>query len=238
MDGTVCFVGRRDNQVQLRGYRVELEEIEGVITRHDAVQDAAVVMDEHQGVARLSAYLVVSETFHMAGLTASLHQQLPAYMIPSRFVALDRLPRSAAGKVDRSRLADDPPPGHVLSTDTVGQVAPRDETEQRIAQLWAELLDIDDIGVYDDFFALGGHSLLATQLVSRLQEAFAVRLKLSDFLAAPSVAGLADNLRKTGAGASSLRQSADRPQLARDEILARLGSVSEEALARALRELN
>ncbi|GAA0409537.1 hypothetical protein Acor_36390 [Acrocarpospora corrugata] len=157
--GELQFLGRRDLQVKVRGYRVELAEIEAVLTAHDAVAQA--VVDFRRD--RLVAYLVSAER---PSLRAHLAERLPDYMIPARYVWLDELPLKAHGKVDRDRLPD---PSDERAADEE-YVAPATPLEQAIADVWAKVLELDRVGAEDDFFALGGHSLLAAQVVARLRK--------------------------------------------------------------------
>ncbi|RKR86141.1 amino acid adenylation domain-containing protein [Micromonospora pisi] len=162
-DGELVFLGRRDHQVKLRGYRVELGEVEAALREHDGVVQAAVLLRDD----RLVAYLERRSgavTTEPATLRRTLADRLPEYMIPTRYVWLDRLPLQEHGKVDRGAL---PPPGDDRPTGT--RVAPDGPVETVIAAVWQAVLGIDRIGVTDDFFDLGGHSLLATRVVARLR---------------------------------------------------------------------
>ncbi|GAA0989358.1 hypothetical protein GCM10009555_073150 [Acrocarpospora macrocephala] len=160
--GELQFLGRRDLQVKVRGYRVELPEIEAVLTRHDAVAQA--VVDFRRD--RLVAYLVGNSAEERPSLRGYLAERLPDYMIPARYVWLDELPLKSHGKVDRDRL---PEPSDERSADEV-YVSPATPLEQAIADVWAKVLELDRVGAEDDFFALGGHSLLAAQVVARLRK--------------------------------------------------------------------
>jgi amino acid adenylation domain-containing protein len=195
-DGTVDFLGRLDDQVKLRGFRVELGEIESVLRDHPAVAHAAVIVREDTpGDQRLVAYVVAEEGAVDAGeLRAHLAARLPEYMVPAAFVALDALPINRNTKVDRAAL---PAPEQVA----MGSVAPRDETEELLAALWAEVLGADGVGIHDSFFAAGGHSLQAMQLATRVREALRVEMPLRSLFEAPTVAGLAERLRAEGSPA-------------------------------------
>jgi amino acid adenylation domain-containing protein len=188
-DGTVELLGRADQQIKLRGYRIEPGEIEATLLRHTAVKDAAVIVREDvPGDKRLVAYLVPKEQRPGAGeLRRHLRGQLPEYMVPSAFVMLNSLPLTPNGKVDRRALpvpdASRPEPGAVY-------VAPRTAVEESVAQILAGLLRIGRVGVNDHFFELGGHSLLAIQVVSRIREAFGVEMPLRVIFEAPTVAGI------------------------------------------------
>ncbi|HET7231440.1 MAG TPA: amino acid adenylation domain-containing protein, partial [Longimicrobium sp.] len=199
-DGEVEPVGRADQQVKVRGFRVELGEIEAALTKHPAIRESAVITREAEGGdRRLVAYWAPAEGSaepDAAALRAHLKALLPEYMVPSAYVRLDRLPLTANGKIDRKAL---PAPEHTAGADR--HVAPRTPTEEILAQLWAEVLRIDSVGVDDDFFALGGHSLLATRLLSRVQNALGVALPLRAVFEGPTVAQLAvrvEEMRRAG----------------------------------------
>ncbi|MGW7342976.1 amino acid adenylation domain-containing protein [Streptomyces sp. NPDC054854] len=169
-DGSLDYLGRVDDQIKVRGYRVEPGEIEAALTAMPGITQA-VVLARGEGVKQnLVAYLerpAGGEPPTAADLRAALGEVLPDYMVPARYVVLDRLPLLAHGKVDRKALpepADAPPAG--------AHVDPEGGTEQVIAAMWADLLDLPRVGALDDFFALGGHSLLATQVVARMRRAF------------------------------------------------------------------
>lgn len=183
------FLGRRDVQVKMRGYRVDPLEVEHELARLPSVREAAVVLDRER--ERLVAFVVpASADAVVAELGEQLSGSLPRHLIPSTFVRRERLPRMRSGKVDRRRLAivEAPVPE---SRETV---APRSETEHMVAAIWSEVLGVDDIGVDDDFFRLGGHSLLATQVVSRVQSQLAADVPLRSFFDMPTVAELAEEV--------------------------------------------
>ncbi|HLL83845.1 MAG TPA: amino acid adenylation domain-containing protein, partial [Longimicrobium sp.] len=195
-DGALEYGGRLDRQVKIRGFRIEPGEVEALLRSHPAVADAVVVVSETDGDARMIAYTVGAPT--ATELRAHLAAKVPGYMVPSAFVALERLPLTPSGKVDRRALpAPDPRQGeHAYA-------APRTPTEEVLAGIWAEVLGRERVGVEEDFFALGGHSLLATRVVVRAQAALGVELALRTVLERPTVAALAehaDELRRAGAG--------------------------------------
>ncbi|HEU0053267.1 MAG TPA: amino acid adenylation domain-containing protein, partial [Longimicrobium sp.] len=156
-DGEVEPLGRADQQVKVRGFRVELGEVESALAAHAAVREAAVIAREMEdGDRRLVAYWVPVEGSvepDAASLRPHLKALLPEYMVPSAYVRLDRLPLTANGKLDRRALPEPEP----VATDS-RSAAPRTPTEEILAQIWAEVLRVESVGVYDDFFALGGHS--------------------------------------------------------------------------------
>lgn len=189
--GVLEFLGRIDNQVKLRGFRIELEEIAAVLLQHSAVKESvAIVREDVAGDQRLVAYIVVNpeSTFAINDLRDFLQQKLPDYMIPSVFVPLKNLPLTPNGKIDRQAL---PAPDSIRPEQAGLFVAPRNYTEVELARIWAEVLQLKQVGVYDNFFNLGGHSLLATQLISRVRDAFQVELLVRQIFEAPTVADLA-----------------------------------------------
>jgi amino acid adenylation domain-containing protein len=200
-DGTIELLGRIDHQVKIRGFRIEPGEIESALRRHPSVERAVVVSRADGGESRLVAYLVPAGGAAApapAELRALLRETLPDYMVPSAYVALDRLPLSPNGKVDRKQLPAPPALG-----ERAPFVAPRTPAEASLAAIWAEVLSVDEVGADDDFFALGGHSLLATRVVSRVRAAFGVELPMRALFEAPTVAALAariDGLQSSDAG--------------------------------------
>ncbi|NEP28402.1 non-ribosomal peptide synthetase, partial [Moorena sp. SIO3I6] len=197
-DGNIEFIGRIDHQVKIRGYRIETGEIEATLTQHPTVKETVVLArEDNYGNKGLVAYLVleseiieVSETEQIDKLKHYLKQQLPEYMIPSRFVLLSQLPLTPNGKVDRKAL---PAPDLAISASTE-YMAPETETQKVLAEIWAEVLGIEQVGIHDNFFDLGGHSLMATQVVSRVRQAFGNELTLQGLFESPTIAGIAKNL--------------------------------------------
>ncbi|WP_164003052.1 non-ribosomal peptide synthetase, partial [Pyxidicoccus caerfyrddinensis] len=197
-NGQLDYLGRIDFQVKLRGFRIELGEIESVLSSHASVREAVVALREE----RLVAYVVTQEgqSLDALSLRSFLQQRLPEYMVPSAFVALDTLPLTSSGKVDRKALPA--PDGAVAAS--AGYVAPRNETEQRLAALWSELLRVEQVGLHDNFFELGGHSLLVTQVVSRIRASFGVELPLHTLFEAPTLEALAQAVEDSARSARSL----------------------------------
>ncbi|MFF7651508.1 non-ribosomal peptide synthase/polyketide synthase [Streptomyces sp. NPDC007983] len=194
-DGTVEFVGRADQQVKVRGFRIEPGEVENVLTAHPGVADAAVVAREDRpGVKRLVAYVVPGGDGAVDGaeLCAHVAAGLPDYMVPSAVVPLDALPLSRNGKLDRTAL-----PAPDSGPDRAAYVAPRDEAERRVARILAEVLGAERVGAEDDFFVLGGDSILSIRLTSRLREAFGAEVSPRLVFTHSTVAALATAL--TGA---------------------------------------
>ena len=211
-DGRIQFLGRTDRQVKLRGYRIELQEIEAALRDSPAVAEAVVVGHREPGRdLRLVAYLVPrGGALPAAGeLAAALRRRLPSYMVPSAFVPLDRLPLSPSGKLDPRALPS--PDAAPAPARAAAPARPATATEEILAGCWSEILGRPDVGVNDDFFALGGHSLLASQLVARIRRAYGIEVPLLQIFEAPILSQLAaalDALRREGA-------RPDMPPLAR-----------------------
>ena len=224
-DGNLEFLGRLDQQVKIRGFRVELGEIESVMAQHPAVKECAVdAREDTPGNKQLSAYLVFSpepcaaavrESARSALLTeirAFLNERLPDYMVPSTFGILERIPITPNGKVNRRAL-----PAPVYARDeTRVHVEPRTLTEEQLAAIWVDVLQVPRVGMYDDFFELGGHSLLATQVVSRIREWAGVEVPLRMMFEASTIDGLAPRIERIKAGQSEektpiLRTRRDQP---------------------------
>jgi surfactin family lipopeptide synthetase A len=211
-DGNIEFLGRTDSQVKLRGFRIELGEIEAALTQHPAVQQAVVLLRQDQpGASRLTAYVVGEAT--PSQLRNYLKQKLPDYMVPAAFVWLEELPLTPSGKIDHRAL-----PAPDWSGVTESYVKPRTPTEQTVAEIWAEVLRLDKIGIHDNFFDLGGHSLLATQVTSRLRETLQIELPVRYLFEQPTVADLAGHIAKTHSLTARLQTFADETPGDREEI--------------------
>jgi amino acid adenylation domain-containing protein len=188
-DGSVEYLGRKDHQVKIRGHRIELGEIEAALSRHAGVRESIVVVREDDR-EQLTAYVIPNPGFTVTSgaLQAHLEDKLPRYMIPSAFVALEALPVTSNGKVDRKRLphlSSQPP--------NLGKefVAPRNSTESTIAEICSQILKVDRVGAFDSFFELGGHSLLAIHLISQLRSTFQIHIPLATLYKSPTVAEMA-----------------------------------------------
>ena len=188
-DGNLTVLARLDQQVKIRGVRIEPDEITAVLSRHPEVAACAVVARTDQGDdAALVAYLVADrDRIGAPELRVFLAERLPAAQIPSAFVFLDRLPLTPNGKLDRRAL---PAPAPASEASERPYVAPRTPIEGLLAEMWSEVLGVPRVGVHDDFFGLGGHSLKATQVIARARGAFQVELPLRSLFETPTVAGL------------------------------------------------
>jgi acyl carrier protein len=206
-DGTIEFLGRTDDQVKVRGYRVEPGEVAQALRALPGVAEAVVVPRDDALVSYVvgkQAGYAVSHTDRPTedGLHAALAAQLPEYMVPGAFVLLDALPLTPNGKLDRSRL---PAPSGADGSDATAHVAPRTETETKLAAIWSEVLKRDEVSVTAGFLELGGHSLLAIRVLGRISKTFGVRLPLRTLVdAAPveQLAGVIDAERSTTGAAA------------------------------------
>ncbi len=215
-DGQIAFMGRADYQIKIRGYRIEPDEITSVLHKHPGVQSSVIIAREDtHGDKRLVAYVVAmpGERLTFSGLHEALSAHLPDYMIPSAFVALDALPMTHNGKVDRAALPV--PDASNMLRDEVRET-PRTPTEERVAQILAALLDRDSLSIDDNFFMLGGHSLLGTQIIAQISAAFDVDMPLRSLFEAPTVRLLAEEIEQ--------------------RILAKLEAMSDEEVLRLLGE--
>jgi amino acid adenylation domain-containing protein len=193
-NGTIEFLGRIDHQVKIRGFRIELGEIESVLGQHAGINEVVVTVREDQpGDKRLVAYLAdpQHEPPNVSALRLFLKEKLPEYMVPSAFVLLDKLPLTPNGKIDRKAL---PAPEQTREEFEQAYVSPRSPVEEMLAAIWGEILNIDQIGIHDNFFQLGGHSLLAMKLIVRINKQFQIDFPLYLLFEEPTVAGLSVSL--------------------------------------------
>ncbi|HEX2167861.1 MAG TPA: condensation domain-containing protein, partial [Longimicrobiales bacterium] len=189
-DGTIQYLGRIDTQVKVRGFRIEIGEIEARLAEHPSIQDCAVIARGEGAGKQLVAFYRATSEVPSDELRAHLSKTLPDYMIPAAFVGLEAIPLSPNGKVDRRALSR----MDVTLGASHEYVAPRNETEQQLVEIWSAVLnrEPETIGVHDNFFELGGHSLLATQLISKIRTQMEVELPLKTLFERSSVAGLAE----------------------------------------------
>ncbi|MEQ8752229.1 MAG: amino acid adenylation domain-containing protein [Coleofasciculus sp. G1-WW12-02] len=195
-DGTIQYLRRIDHQVKIRGFRIELGEIENALTEHPQIREAVVIArNEKSGGKQLVAYLVsTQEKPTPRTLRNFLKETLPDYMIPAAFVSLDSLPLTPNGKVNR-RAFPAPDPASFGGETTF--IAPRNYQEQQLAKIWSDLLDIDQIGINDNFFEHGGHSLLALKLMGKIQQQFGKTLPLTTLFMSPTIAELANVISRS-----------------------------------------
>nr|AAZ03552.1 McnC [Microcystis sp. NIVA-CYA 172/5] len=217
-DGKIEYLGRIDNQVKIRGFRIELGEIETVLSQHNAVKTAVVIAQEDEtNQKRLVAYIIPKieiistpkeqNSLNVTELRQFLKAKLPEYMIPSAFVILESLPLTPNGKTDYRAL----PAPEFQSQEQY--IAPRNPIEEILSSIWAKVLKVAQVGIHDNFFELGGHSLLATQLISRIREAFQVEMPLRELFVAPTIAELAQGIKRISEG----EQLTELPILPRDK---------------------
>ncbi|GAB3975639.1 hypothetical protein GCM10027615_43510 [Plantactinospora veratri] len=219
-DGGLDFLGRIDDQVQIRGYRVELGEIETVLAAHPGIRNAVVLTDEPEpGQPRVVAYYVpdADNPPLVPELVGYCGSRLPDYMVPGVFVPLEQIPLTPNGKLDRRALPT--PARTVAEVDAAGYVAPQGPVEERIAEIWAELLDVD-AGTQTNFFTVGGHSILAVRLASRIQEEFEIDLPVRTVFERPTIARIAEAVEE--------RIRAEIDELSESDLLAGLALLKEQ----------
>jgi len=225
-DGSFEFMGRKDRQVKIRGIRVELSEIEDLLLGHEAVKDVVVVdREDTSGNKYLCAYVVMSGEVMQGALRDYLAEHVPGYLVPSAFVTLETLPRTATGKVDRSAL---PAVGQEVKR---AFIAPSTETEQTLADIWVQVLGVERISVDDSFFELGGHSLLATQVTSRIRLIFHIEISLRAMFESPTLRGLAAKIDQA-------RAASDEEAEKIAGLLDSLEELSEDEAKAKLKELS
>ena len=191
-DGNFEILGRKDQQVKIRGVRVEIGEIENLLRGHEAVKDVAIVdRVDGNGNKYLCAYAVLNEGASRDQLRDYLSNYLPDFMLPSWIISLQELPRTLSGKVDKRAL---PAPGKGRAGLKSEYLPPRTPVEDVLAGIWAQVLEAEQIGIQDNFFELGGHSLRATQVLSRVRTAFCVSVPLYSMFEDPTIAGLAHRI--------------------------------------------
>ena len=221
-DGTLEFLGRIDDQVKIRGYRVELDEIRTVLETSDLVQQALVLAQpDAQGSKRLVAYLRPGNGYDKAEVLKSLRLKLPDYMVPGLLVELDHFPLTHNGKIDKAAL----PIPDVLEMVSTQYVAPRNKLEEKLAVIWKAVLDLDKLGVYDDFFEIGGHSLSAIRLVAKINLELSTNLDIAVLFEHPSIDSLAAKIAEDSVVADhSLSALRDRAL----PVLSKLNNASDQ----------
>jgi acyl carrier protein len=231
-DGRLYHLGRKDFQLSVRGYRVEAGEIEALLLAQENVKEALVVTSASSTSAvhdRLVAYIVVFEKPLPATSTLrkAVRDKLPTYMVPTDFVFLDSLPLTPNGKIDRLAL---PVPDGSRPDLEVAYCAPQSEIERLLAEIWAEVLAVDRVGIHDNFFDLGGHSLAASRVISRVIQTFKLDLPVKALFDAPTVARMADVL--------SQNQAHRANHAALEQMLRLVETMTEEEAQRCLGEMN
>jgi len=227
-DGNIDFLGRVDQQVKIRGFRIELGEIEAILREHPAISDVIVsARREKTGEKQLVAHMVLKHESEMdrGELRNFLKSRLPDYMIPAVFMQLPALPLDPSGKINRRALPE--PSVDDLKTGTE-YIAPRTSTEQKLAEIVCEVVNISKVGVHDNFFEIGGHSMMATQVVSRIRDAFGVDVSLRALFENPTIEGIA----------TAITEMEVKEQNSDDlgQLLDELEGLSEEEVQRLLNE--
>ncbi len=195
-DGDIEFQGRQDNQIKIRGFRIELGEIESTINKNPSVEQAIVQVHEAANKSKqLVAYVSGKELEDMSALKEQAFADLPSYMVPQHWVLLDAMPLTANGKLDRKALT------RLVDLDDKSEyVAPRNETEAALAGIWADILKVEQVGVFDNFFDLGGHSLLVMQVISAIQASLNLETSVSDVFQYATIHELAEHLKNQEKG--------------------------------------
>ncbi|GAA0373338.1 non-ribosomal peptide synthetase [Bacillus horti] len=219
-DGRIEYLGRMDQQVKLRGYRVETGEVESQLLKLAGVRDAVVLVREHGGEKQLCAYYVADQDLDVAELKAKLKAKLPDYMIPTLMMSMEKLPLTANGKIDRAQLPE--PDRTQLAW---SEEPPAGEVEERLAQLWQDVLGVEHVGRGDHFFEMGGHSLKATQLLTRIHKEFQVEVPLRSIFKASQFIDMAKaieqaSLKEKGVIPNIESRSEYRTSPAQKQILA------------------
>jgi non-ribosomal peptide synthetase component F len=227
-DGCLIHKGRKDFRVKVRGYGVELAEVEKCLRNHAKIRDVVVVAGgSDSGEGRLVAYFTCSDQPNptVSELRVFLKKNLPDYMVPSAFVRLDTIPLTPNGKLDRKAL---PEPDKLRPQLDTWYAAPTNPTEEQLAEIWSQVLSLDRVGVHDNFFDLGGHSLAATRVVSRVIKQFQLEVSLQSLFQSPTVAEMAAVI------AEHQGKKLDKKELNR--ILTEMESLSEAEASRLVEE--
>ena len=227
-DGSIEFVGRIDNQVKIRGFRIELGEIETVLFQHPDVREAVIILrEDNPDDKRLVAYIVPNQKSipTISELHRYLREKLPEYMVPAAFVILDVMPLTSNGKVDRRALPL--PETHRPELETT-YVVPQNEAEQLITSTWQEVLQVEQVGIHDNFFDLGGHSLLLVRVREKLQEIFGQELSTTELFQYPTVESLAKYLTQKSKKQSSSQSNDKKVSIHNAE---KVSSTSDSAIA-------
>jgi acyl-coenzyme A synthetase/AMP-(fatty) acid ligase/acyl carrier protein len=229
-DGCLIHKGRKDFRVKIRGYGVELAEVEKALRNHTGIKEVVVTPQTESGETRLVGYFTshAQRSPSVSELRSCLKGKLPDYMIPSAFVKLDAIPLTPNGKVDRKALPDPEKNRPELDTEFV---AARTQVEKELAKIWAGVLSLDQVGIQDNFFDLGGHSLLATQVISRVINTFKVELPIKSLFESPTVAAMAvfitENMAKNAGDEELARMLAESESISDEEARKQLADESK-----------
>ncbi|MCD6373887.1 MAG: amino acid adenylation domain-containing protein [Caldisericaceae bacterium] len=210
-NGQLEFLDRVDEQIKIRGYRVELGEIENVIESSSMVKDAVVIAKKIGSDVRIVAYLIPDENYDENKLRTFLKQQIPDFMIPAHFIEMEKFPLTANGKVDKHALPDPE-----ATSEKRQIIKPQTNLERKLVNIWKEVLQIDEISIYDSFFDLGGHSLGVIQIQGKLKDELDIVLDVVDIFKYPTIHGLAQYLENQGAKSEELARSMERASRQRE----------------------
>jgi amino acid adenylation domain-containing protein len=212
-DGNIEFVGRVDEQVKVRGYRVELGEIQAVLNEHRSVQQSVVIVNEHERGKQILGYVVGEEGVASAELKQYLKERLPEYMVPEAILALEKMPLTASGKIDRKRLPTVKQAGRQTEQEYAEAQTP---VEEMLVGIFLEVLKVDRVGIHDNFYEIGGHSLLAIQVISRVRQTFRVDLDVRSLFEEPTIKGLGRRIGEV-VGAGNLAEAPPLVRAARED---------------------
>jgi hypothetical protein len=226
-DGNVEFVGRLDRQLKIRGFRLELEEIEAVLADHPGIKQSAVIACGDELETKLLAYIVPARD---SGLTTSelrgfLNNRLPQYMVPSGFVLRDTLPLTSSGKVDLRALSGPDDYRRALTATTATYVGPETDMERELTAVWQEVLHLEKVGTNHNFFDLGGHSLLMVEVHNKLKRIVTKDLSIIDLFRYPTISLLANYLEATNGEGPSLKEVSSQAQKEKGEAMKRRQTV-------------
>ncbi|MGM7721818.1 amino acid adenylation domain-containing protein [Metabacillus sp. Hm71] len=231
-DGNLEFIGRKDNLTKIRGFRIEVGEIEACLLKHHEVEEAVVVAKEdRQGTKELCAYFVAKSDIPAVELRDFLMKRLPDFMIPAYFTQLNKMPLNQNGKIDRKKL----PEPELKATVSSIYVAPENELERKIAQIWGEVLQLKKVGRYDHFFEIGGHSLKAASVVLKINQEFSANLQMSEMFKQPTIKDLAsllsENRQYETAGILPVKERAYYPVSSQQKRLYIMWQLNKDSLA-------
>jgi acyl carrier protein len=244
--GELEYLGRIDSQVKLRGMRIELGEIEAILASHPRVREAVVALQGEGELQKLAAYVVTHDGDEGQKLTAGelrrfLRGKLPEQMVPANYWRLEKMPLVPSGKVNRKALLL---VQRDALRDDVGFVPVRTEMERKLADIWQELLEVDRVGVDQNFFELGGNSLLVLRVIARIRRVFELELPVRSMFEEPTIAGLAGELQKaqalgfkTRARIAQLRAGSLAASPNREALLAQLDNLSATELQSLLQRV-